>query len=298
MTPMTSPAWATRGGTAAEAVAALPSGANVFLQGAAATPTPLVDALVARTDLTGVRVYHLHTIGTAPLFAPAVSPWLRSVSFFVGPDARVAVAEGRADFVPVFLSDIPALFTGGAVPLDVALVQLSPPDRHGLCSLGTSCDAARAAVDSARVVIAEINAQMPRTLGNTMVPLDRVAAFVCTDRPLPRHEPEAPSPVIDRIGELVAELVEDGATCRPASARSPTRCWRGSATTPSSASTPRCSPTAGAAGRGRRHHQPRQGGPPRPLGHSFVMGTRRLYDFVDDNPPSSSTAATAPTTPR
>ena len=92
---MTSPAWATRGGTAAEAVAALPSGANVFLQGAAATPTPLVDALVARTDLTGVRVYHLHTIGTAPLFAPAVSPWLRSVSFFVGPDARVAVAEGR-----------------------------------------------------------------------------------------------------------------------------------------------------------------------------------------------------------
>ncbi len=282
---MTSPAWATRGGTAAEAVAAIPSGANVFLHGAAATPTPLVDALAARTDLAGVRVYHLHTIGTAPLFAPAVSPWLRSVSFFVGPDARVAVAEGRADFIPVFLSDIPALFTGGAVPLDVALVQLSPPDRHGLCSLGTSCDAARAAVDCARVVIAEINQQMPRTLGNTMVPIDRVAAFVRTDRALPRHEPEAPTPVIDRIGALVAELVEDGATLQTGIgaipdavlARLGDHAELGVHTEMFSDGMVPLVEGGVITNRAKAVH------PGRSV-TSFVMGTRRLYDFIDDNP--------------
>jgi 4-hydroxybutyrate CoA-transferase len=204
--------WSSRAGSAAEVVAHVPSGARVFVHGAAATPIPLLDALAARTDLDGVMLYHLHTQGTASFLAPAVAGRLRSVSFFVAANARAAVDAGRADFVPVFLSDIPALFATRAIPLDVALVQLSPPDRHGFCSLGTSVDATRAAVDSARIVLAEINATMPRTHGNTSVHLDRVHAFLRTDRPLPSPECPAPTEIEARIGELVAELVEDGAT--------------------------------------------------------------------------------------
>jgi acyl-CoA hydrolase len=184
----------------------------VFVQGAAATPIPLLDALAARTDLEGVRLYHLHTQGTASFLAPEVAPRVRSVSFFVGANARAAVAEGRADFMPIFLSDIPALFTSGAIPLDVALIQVSPPDRHGLCSLGTSVDATRAAVDTARVVLAEINDRVPRTHGNTGVPLSRIDAFVRTDRALAVAECPPITEIEQRIGELVADLVEDGAT--------------------------------------------------------------------------------------
>ncbi|MBS1124005.1 MAG: 4-hydroxybutyrate coenzyme transferase, partial [Deltaproteobacteria bacterium] len=206
------PSWSARGVSAADVAAQIPSGARVFLHGAAATPTPLVDALVARTDVHGVRLYHLHTSGTASFVAPEVADRIRSVSFFVGPHVREAVADGRADFMPVFLSDIPGLFTSRAIPLDVALIQLSPPDRHGLCSLGTSVDAARAAVDSARIVLAEINERMPRTHGNSVVPLSHVHAFVHTDRPLPSTPPPPSTDVEARIGELVAELVEDGAT--------------------------------------------------------------------------------------
>jgi len=132
--------------------------------------------------------------------------------FFTGAPLRRPIAEGRADFVPIFLSDIPGLFISGAVALDVALIQVSPPDAHGLCSLGTSCDAAKAATDTARIVIAEINAQMPRTYGNNVVPLSRINAFVATDRPLVEHGSEAESPVEARIGELIADIIEDGST--------------------------------------------------------------------------------------
>jgi acyl-CoA hydrolase len=206
------PSWMSRAQSADTVVGAVPSGARVFVHGAAATPVVLLDALAARRDVEGVRLYHLHTQGTDSFLRPEVADRLRSISFFVGANARAAVEAGRADFVPVFLSDIPALFASGAVQLDVAMVTLSPPDKHGYCSLGTSVDASRAAVDSARIIIAEINDRMPRTHGNTAVHIDRVHAFVRTDRALPAHTGAAPTEVEARIGELVAELVEDGAT--------------------------------------------------------------------------------------
>src|SRR5262245_15595532 len=188
--------WASRAGSAAEVVAHVRSGMTVFLHGAAATPTPLLEALAARTDLEGIRVVHFHTEGPAPHAAPGRGDAFRSVSLFTGSPLRQAVAEGRADFVPVFLSDVPRLFTSGHRRLDVALLQLSPPERHGLCTLGTSCDAARAAADSASAVLAEVNERMPRTHGHTVVPLDRVTAFVHTDRPLPEHLPEPETPEV------------------------------------------------------------------------------------------------------
>jgi acyl-CoA hydrolase len=203
--------WTNRATSAAEVVTHVRSGMTVFLHGAAATPTPLVEALSARTDLEGVRIVHLHTEGSAPYATAGREVSFRAVSLFTGEPLRRAVAEGRADFVPVFLSDVPALFASGRFRLDVALLQLSPPDRHGLCTLGTSCDAARAAADSAEVLLAEINDRMPRTHGHTTVPLDRLTAFVHTDRPLPERCPEPETAEAGRIGEQVAELVEDGA---------------------------------------------------------------------------------------
>src|SRR6185436_17103635 len=126
--------------SAAEAVSLIRSGMNVFVHGAAATPTPLLQALAARTDLEDVTLYHLHTEGPAPFAQPDCTGRFRSVSFFTGSNVRRAIEEGRADFIPVFLSDIPALFTSGRIRLDAALLQLSSCDRQGFCSLGTSVD--------------------------------------------------------------------------------------------------------------------------------------------------------------
>ena len=173
-----------------EALALIRSRTNVFIHGAAATPTPLVEALAARRDLENVRLYHLHTAGPAPFAEPGREREFLSNSLFVGAPLRPAVASGQADYIPIFLSDIPGLFISGLVELDAALVQLSPPDEHGLCSLGTSVDAAKAASDTARLVIAEINEQMPRTHGNNVVPFSRINAFIATDRPLHEHHAE------------------------------------------------------------------------------------------------------------
>lgn len=206
------PDWNSRSLAAEEAVRGISSGMNVFVHGSAATPTTLLEALAKRTDVENVTLYHLHLEGPVPWTTPEHAGRFRSVSLFTGANMREPVNAGRADFVPIFLSDVPSLFTSGRVRLDAALVQLSPPDRHGYCSLGTSVDAARAAVDSAPMIIAEINNQMPRTHGDTSVPFEEIEAFTHTDRPLPQHLPEAESPVIARIGELVAGLVEDGST--------------------------------------------------------------------------------------
>jgi len=185
---------------------------RIFVQGASATPTPLLEALAARDDLEDVRLYHLHLSGEAPWTTHGRSARFHSISLFSGPNMRTPVDDGRADFVPIFLSDVPSLFTSGRVPLDVAFVQLSPPDAHGNCSLGTSVDTARAAVDSARFIVAEINEQMPRTHGNSGVPFDRVDAFIHTDRALFEHAAEPENAVEARIGEIVAGLIEDRST--------------------------------------------------------------------------------------
>jgi acyl-CoA hydrolase len=271
--------------SAADAAALIRSGTNVFIHGACATPTPLIEAMCRRTDLEGVKLYHLHTAGPAPFAAPDRAKEFRSVSLFTGAPLRTAIAEGRADFVPIFLSDIPELFRSGQVPLDVALIQVSPPDRHGMCSLGTSCDAALAATASARVVVAEVNAQMPRTHGNNVVRFDRIHAFVATDRPLLEHHSEPETAVEARIGEIVAGLVEDGSTLQMGIGGIPdavlTRLHgkrdlgihtemfsdRIVDLVESGAVTNRLK----ANGRGR-------------IVTSFVNGTRRLFDFVNDNP--------------
>jgi acyl-CoA hydrolase len=280
MTARTTPA-----ASPSEVVAHVRSGMTVFLHGAAATPIPLVEALAARADLEGVRVVHLHTEGKAPYAAPGREAAFRAVSLFTGGPVRQAVAEGRADFVPVFLSDIPQLFASGQIRLDVAVLQLSPPDRHGLCSLGTSCDAARAAADSAAIVVAEINERMPRTHGHTAVPLDRVTAFVHTDRPLPEHPEEGATPEVERIADQVAGLIEDGACLQmgigaiPGAvlARLGGRRDLGVHTEMFSDGVVDLFRTGAITNRLKAVHPGR-------IVTAFVHGSRKLFDFIDDNP--------------
>jgi 4-hydroxybutyrate CoA-transferase len=198
--------------TADEVVACITSHMRIFVHGACATPSELLEAMTRRTDLHHVELYHLHLNGPAPFAAPAMARRFRSHSLFTGSNVRTAIAEGRADFVPIFLSDIPWLFKSRKVDLDVALLQLSPPDSHGFCSLGTSVDAARAACDHARIVLAVINQRMPRTHGDSFVHISRIHRFIEVDRPLlssPRREPDE---VELRVGSQVANLIKAGAT--------------------------------------------------------------------------------------
>jgi len=204
--------WKSRALSPSDVVSRVKSRDRVFIHGACATPLPLVTALSKRRDVEGVELFHLHLSGDAEFAEPAADGHFRSVSLFTGAHCRRPVEEGRADFVPIFLSEIPWLFRSGEVPLDAALLQLSPPDRHGNCTLGTSVDAARAAADHATLVLAEINERLPRTSGHTVVPFSRIDAFCLSDRPLAEAEPAPQTDVESRIGELVAGLVDDGAT--------------------------------------------------------------------------------------
>ncbi|MEM1416632.1 MAG: acetyl-CoA hydrolase/transferase C-terminal domain-containing protein [Myxococcota bacterium] len=204
--------WEQEAVSAADVAARVPNGARIYVHGAAMTPTPLLEALAARADVEGVRLYHLHLDGPlAHLEAPDPGRIL-DVSLFTGPGCRKAIADGHADFVPVFLGRIPEVFRERVIPLNAVFVQLSPPDKNGLCSLGTSVDATMAAIQSADLVLAEINHRVPRTHGHTFVPLARVDAFCISDRPLHAHDPVAPTAVEEAIGAQVAELIPDGAT--------------------------------------------------------------------------------------
>lgn len=258
---------------------------KVFTHGAAATPFALLEALACRDDVAGVHLYHVHTEGAAPWTDPDRAARFRSVALFCGPSLRAPVNDGRADFVPVFLSDIPSLFTNGVIPLDVAMVQLSPPDRHGFCSLGTSVDCARAAVDAARFVIAEINEQMPRTLGKTAISFERLDAFCITNRPLPEHFPEKETAVEGQIGEIVADLVEHRATLQMGIGAIPNAVLArlhdkkdlGIHTEMFSDRVVDLVESGAVSNRFKQVHAGR-------IVTSFVNGSRRLYDFVHDNP--------------
>ena len=196
-----------------EAVAGIRSREQIYLQCAAATPSVLLDALVARaSELEAVSMVHLHTEGPGPHLAPEMAPHFRHRALFIGPNARTAVNEGRADYVPVFLSDVPALFTSGALPLDAVFANVTPPDAHGFCSLGTSVEAMHAAIRAAKTVIVQFNHAMPRTLGESFIHIDDIDFATEVDvPPYEAHQPEI-GEVERRIGEFIADLVPDGAT--------------------------------------------------------------------------------------
>src|SRR5215212_39230 len=272
--------------SAAEAVAGIRDGDEVYVHCAAATPSILLDALVARGgELSDVAMIHLHTEGPGPHLRPEMAGHFRHRALFIGPNARAAVNEGRADYVPVFLSDVPTLFHSGALRLDGVLVNATPADAHGFCSLGTSVEAMHAAIANARIVIVQLNRSMPRTLGDSFIHVDDIDLAVEVDQPpYELHEP-AIGDVERRIGEYVAELVPDGATLQlgigaiPAAAAYHLRDRRDLGVHTEMFSDAIVDLVEAGALTGARKERNRG-----KIVTAFLMGSQRLYDFVDDNP--------------
>jgi acyl-CoA hydrolase len=199
--------------SADEAVSSIESGQQIFMHGAAATPEVLLEALVRRApELHDVKIVHMHAEGPHPHLAPDMVGHFLHKALFIGPNARKAINEGRAEFIPVFLSDIPVLIDQKYLPLDAVLCNVSPPDEHGYCSLGTSVDAMLSAVRSARTVIAQFNKSMPRTLGDSFIHVSQIDFAVEVDQPPYEHSSGEPDEVESKIGEFVADLVADEAT--------------------------------------------------------------------------------------
>ncbi len=199
--------------SAEEAVRIVQSGDRVYYGGNAAIPWALVRALAARRDeLRDVQLNHVLLLGDDPLSAPEMAGHFRHNSLFVGPADRAAVNDGRADYVPIFLHQIPRLFTEGIVPLDVAMVMVSPPDEHGFMSLGVEVLASMAACRAAKKVIVQVNEQMPRVLGDCFLHVSRVDAIVEHTEALPVRETRPATEVERAIARHVLDLIEPGAT--------------------------------------------------------------------------------------
>src|ERR1700690_3162740 len=203
----------TRRRTATEALEAVRSGARVWIQSGCGTPSTLVDALVARAPMVrDVEIVHMMTLGSADYTKPEYEGRFRHRGLFLGANVREAVAAGRADYTPIFLSEIEGLFESGAMPLDVVLMQGSPPDAHGFVSLGTTVDCTLTAPRHARDVIAEGNERMPRTHGDTSFHVSHLSAIVETSRPLLEVCKEPITELHLRVARNVASLIPDGAT--------------------------------------------------------------------------------------
>ncbi len=272
--------------TPADAVAAVRSGDRVFLHSIAAAPQQLIAALTARAgELRAVEIVHLHTEGPAPYAAPEVAGSFHVNALFVGKNVRDAVARGQADYVPIFLSEVPRLLRSGALPLDVALIHVSPPDRHGFCSLGTSVDATRAAVQAARTVIAQVNPRMPRSHGDGLLHVDDIDVAVAVDEPILEVTPVSLSEAERTIGYFVASLVEDGATLQLGIGAIPDAVLAaleghrdlGIHSEMFSDGVVDLIERGVVTNARKRNH-------PGKTVASFVMGSQRLYDFIDDNP--------------
>ncbi|MBX2987155.1 MAG: acetyl-CoA hydrolase/transferase family protein [Bdellovibrionaceae bacterium] len=272
--------------SAAEAVSAIRSGQKVFVHGAAATPNLLIEALVARaTDLRDVELIHLHTEGPAPYANADLKSSFRVLNLFVGANMRRRLDYETNDYLPCFLSEIPALFRKGRQKIDVALLHLSPPDENGFCSLGVSVDVARAAVDSAEVLVAQINSRMPRVHGEGAVHIDDLDAFIEVDEALPELTPAPITPLEAAIGRHAASLIDDGACLQVGIGSIPnavldalknhrhlgvhSEMWSDGIL-----ELIRC----GAIDNSRKAFRRGQ------CVSGFLMGTRQVYDFVHDNP--------------
>jgi 4-hydroxybutyrate CoA-transferase len=199
--------------TAEEAVSVVKSHDRVYISGNAATPYVLMKALARRKDeLEDVELTHVLLLGEDPLSKPDMEGHFRHNSLFVGPADRKAINEGRADYVPIFLHQIPGLFKKGLLPIDVAVLHLSPPDEHGFMSLAVEVLASKAAAETAKIVIAQINDRMPRVLGDSFIHVSRVHKIVEVSEPLPQLENSPATEVEMKIGKYIAELIEDGST--------------------------------------------------------------------------------------
>ncbi len=199
--------------TTVEAVKLIKSNDNVFIQSAASAPQALVNAMTNRhNELKNVNIYSIHTEGKAPYTADKYKENFIINTLFVGANVRKSVQSGRSNYIPMFLSEIPLAFKNKIIPLDVALIQVSPPDKHGFCSLGVSVGVTYAAVHAAKIVIAQLNPHVPRTRGDGMIHVNKIGALVEVVEPLFEHKPRPLTDVELQIGKHIAGIIEDGST--------------------------------------------------------------------------------------
>lgn len=268
------------------ALASVKNGDNVYIHTAAAAPQALVQGLLKRApELKNVNIYHLHTEGDASYTNPEYKGIFKTRAFFIGQNVRKAIRENRASYIPIFLSEIPSLFRNNIIPLDVALISVSPPDAHGYCSLGVSADATVAAVECAKVVIAQVNSYMPRTHGEFQIHISEIDAYVEKDEPLPEAHAIQLDDTALKIGKNVVELIEDGATLQMGIGAIPNAvlsCLEnhkdlGIHTEMFSDGILPLVEKGVITGKYKKKH-------PGKIVSSFAIGSKKLYDFMDDNP--------------
>ncbi|WP_396155310.1 acetyl-CoA hydrolase/transferase family protein [Flavobacterium macrobrachii] len=272
--------------TADEAVKVVKSNDRVYVQAAAATPTVLTKALAKRaTELRNVEVCHLHTEGDAPYANPELAESFHVNSFFIGANVRHTLTAGNGSYTPVFLSELPNLFRKNVLPIDFAFIHVSPPDSHGYCSLGVSVEATVAAIENAKIVIAQVNPQMPRTFGDGILHVSEINYLVEVNLPIHEHPVAAFSKEEEKIGEYIASLIEDKSTLQmgigsiPNAALSKlknhkdlglhTEMFSDGVIDLIESDVINCNYKGTLRGRALA---------------TFLIGSKRLYDFVNDNP--------------
>ncbi len=272
--------------TAEEALRCVKSGMRVYIQPGCAEPETLVEALMRRAPFVqDVEIVHMMTMGAAPYVAPEMAGHFRHNAMFIGGNVREAINEGRADYTPIYLSEIEALFESGAMPIDVALLELSPPDSHGFCSFGVGVDTSLTAAKCARYVIAQINDQMPRTFGDSFIHVTALDAIVDSSRPLCAMKQPPATDMHKAIARKVADLIEDGAVLQTGiggipDAVLPFLMDRKDLAVHSELVSNGVIPLieAGVITGARKNFKPRK------IILGFAIGTKTLFDFVDNNP--------------
>tara|TARA_R110002049_G_scaffold3098_1_gene24332 strand:- start:979 stop:2244 length:1266 start_codon:yes stop_codon:yes gene_type:complete len=272
--------------TAEEALKVVKSNDRVYIQAAAAVPQSLIKALTARhEELRNVEVCHLHTEGEAPYANPELRESFHVNSFFIGKNVRHTLKAGNGTYTPVFLSELPRLFQRRIINLDVVLIHVSVPDRHGYCSLGVAVEAILAAIDNAKTVIAQVNPQMPRTHGAGVIHITEIDYFVESDEEIPTHHMAEPNAVETKIGNYVADLIEDRSTLQMGIGSIPNAVLK-SLTSHKDLGLHTEMFSDGVIdlilnnvinGNYKKINRGR-------ALSTFVMGSKRLYDYVDDNP--------------
>jgi 4-hydroxybutyrate CoA-transferase len=271
--------------TPAEAVAQIASGENVYFGSGCAAPHDLISALAARhEELRNVDIIHHLTMGATPYLAPGMEESFRLRDCFVAANTREAVNEGRADYIPIHLHEMPRLFRRGIVKLDWALIQVTPPDEHGFCSFGIEVGVTKPAALSARNIVVEVNRRMPRTLGDSFIHVSKIEAFVEVDRDLDEFHPEPPTDLECAVGRHVASLIGDGACLQLGLGAIPNaalgflgdRRDLGVHTEMITEALPDLVQSGVVNGERKTFH-------PGKVVAGFIMGTRRVYDFAHDN---------------
>ena len=271
--------------SAQEAVSIIKSNDHVYVGSGCAAPHELITALTQRADeLQDVEIIHHLTLGDVPYLAPDMKGHFRLNDCFVGANTREAVNEGRADYVPVHLHEMARLFRRGVLPLDCALVILSPPDEHGFCSFGIEVGVTKPAALSAKTIIAEVNRQMPRTLGDSFLHVSKIDAFVEVDRDLDEFRPQAPSEVERKIGQNIASLIQDRSCLQLGLGSIPNavlehlddRVDLGVHTEMFTEALPDLVRNGVVTGEAKNFHTGK-------VVAGFIMGTRDVYDFAHDN---------------